>query len=101
MDTGREAVFKIATISLGVLSGIMGVVLILSFVVMWRVHKEVMILKARHLHIDTKPNESYAVFKGTRLWSLPFLFRISSSFSTTNSFSLANLNILWLYMMSL
>lgn len=64
MDSNGETIFKITTITLVVLLSIMGVILTLSFVAVCKIHKQVMILKARHVQINTKSNESYAVFKG-------------------------------------
>ena len=62
MDTSKETTFKIATILFGVLSGILGLILTLSFAVVFKVHKEVKIIKSRHVKINTAPNESYAIF---------------------------------------
>lgn len=64
MDSNRETIFKITTITLVVLLSIMGVILTLSFVAVCKIHKQVMRLKTRHIQINTKSNESYAVFKG-------------------------------------
>ena len=62
VDTSEDMTFKIATISFGVLSVILGVVLTLSLVAVTKVHKEVIIMKSRHVQINTAPNESYAIF---------------------------------------
>ena len=50
MDTSEDMTFKIATISLGVLSVILGVVLTLYVVAVTKVHKEVTIKKSRYVH---------------------------------------------------
>ena len=50
MDTSEDMTFKIATISLGVLSVILGVVLTLYVVAVTKVHKEVIIMKSRYVH---------------------------------------------------
>ena len=63
-STNKETTFMITTIVFGSLSGLLGVILMCSLMVMSKVHKEVIILKSKHTHIDTVTNESYAVFKG-------------------------------------
>ena len=50
VDTSKEMIFKTATISLGVLSVILGVVLTLYVVAVTKVHKEVIIMKSRYVH---------------------------------------------------
>ena len=50
VDTSEDMTFKIATISFGVLSVILGVVLTLSLVAVTKVHKEVIIMKSRYVH---------------------------------------------------
>ena len=50
VDTSEDMTLKIATISFGVLSVILGVVLTLSLVAVTKVHKEVIIMKSRYVH---------------------------------------------------